>query len=213
MSPLSRFEKQGSRLDEEMDGSGLRPTSPTAAACGQSSPSDSEEDSSTTSSSSCTTSSGASSFSDTSGGMFAAIDNERVKPFVVDIENMPEDTSAQQEVKDEAIYFNVDTLAASPLNLKASHSITIQRRFDFLVTPTQRVQDPNTPLTKIFQYLHSVLRMKVAQLGKCVVASYKSEVMFASDNDINIRLIGYILLPADNRMWYRNSVSTVCRRS
>eukprot|EP01061_Rhynchopus_euleeides_P004398 TRINITY_DN1364_c0_g1_i2.p1 TRINITY_DN1364_c0_g1~~TRINITY_DN1364_c0_g1_i2.p1 ORF type:complete len:1245 (+),score=525.43 TRINITY_DN1364_c0_g1_i2:122-3856(+) len=198
--------------DGELEGSvSQRPGSPHAGHATASSPSDSEEDSSsTTTSSFSSASSDASTFSGSSGGMFAMHHNERVKPYVVDIESTSEDPGMPHHTaSDECIYFNIDTLAASPLNLKASHSINIQRRFDFLTPASTRSQanDPNVRLAKIFQYLHSILRMKVAQLGKCVLASYRSEVSFASDDDINVRLIGFVLVPFDNRQWYRSSLS------
>eukprot|EP01064_Diplonema_japonicum_P012383 TRINITY_DN19864_c0_g1_i1.p1 TRINITY_DN19864_c0_g1~~TRINITY_DN19864_c0_g1_i1.p1 ORF type:complete len:1232 (+),score=296.07 TRINITY_DN19864_c0_g1_i1:69-3764(+) len=178
--------------------------SPTAGP-GTSSPSESEDESSDSSSSSSNSSESSSQSGSEDHFAVSGSHNSRVKPYVVDIEEPAIDKDAAAP-DDECTIINLDTFSASPVNLVPSHTITIQRRFEFHSHHSlHRIND-------LFKHMYSVLRHKVAsQLcspSDCVLASYKSEVSFASDNDINLRIMGVLLTPHNNSAWYKGSLSS-----
>eukprot|EP01059_Diplonema_ambulator_P010954 TRINITY_DN20961_c0_g1_i1.p1 TRINITY_DN20961_c0_g1~~TRINITY_DN20961_c0_g1_i1.p1 ORF type:complete len:1112 (+),score=343.57 TRINITY_DN20961_c0_g1_i1:92-3427(+) len=127
----------------------------------------------------------------------------KVRAFVLDIDEHRVLYEDQCDPANKCIMMNIDTMSASPVNLRPSHTISIQRRFE--LTPAH---EPNKRLTRLFQHMHDVLRHKVASLGDCVLACYKSDVSFASDNDINIRIMGFVLKVHNNKQWFVSNLTS-----
>ena len=200
------FTGRGESIDQQQGGDGVKTGSPVHNVT--SSPSDSGSDTSSTSSTG-SSKSGSSGSSSTSNPKAVFIDGDKqvvshVRPYVVDIE--PEDRRRPSPLltnNNNCLVVNVECLQAIPLNVRPSHSITIQRRFEF---------SRSFRLSDLFNHMHGVLLSKISNLGPCVLACYKSEVSFASDNDINIRVMGYVLTPSYSQLWFKNSLQSILKK-
>eukprot|EP01063_Lacrimia_lanifica_P009068 TRINITY_DN16096_c0_g1_i1.p1 TRINITY_DN16096_c0_g1~~TRINITY_DN16096_c0_g1_i1.p1 ORF type:complete len:1248 (+),score=444.38 TRINITY_DN16096_c0_g1_i1:155-3898(+) len=167
--------------------------------------SDSDTD---TSSSSSSSSSGSCSTSESEDDTLAEIfsvgsESGHIKPYVIELDET--EGGDRLVVDDGMMLMNVDNVGASTVNMRPAYSISLQRRYEF-----KAHGDPNPRLNAVFKHLHKILRSKLRTAPTDgILASYRSELIFASDNDINIRLFGFLLEPHRNREWFNKSLNEV----